>query len=573
MRSWTERTASGTARGRREDTGGPAGSRERARARTARLGPEFTDRCGARAPRTVRPRRSGALQTSVPACALSSPSPRPSRGPRSAALAPDRGARRAHARARRLRPSSPARRRRPVRHDARASRSPAASRHGRGRLFRRQPDGRLRARRPGPTAYPALLGASCATAGIPVRVVNAGNSGETSAGGTAPRRVGAASDTRPTCSCSRWAPTTACAERTWRPCKPTSPPRSTPSRRPRPTRGSSWPASRRSPTTAPTTPSAFREVFPAVADAARRRARPVPARGVAGVGRLNQADGVHPTAEGQRIIAETVVHGSCVRRRPATPSRPAGGARQRGRGLRSWRGGWCQRGHGSASVPTPGSGTYGSTARSCFSIRNETGRPRYTLAVALDRLIEAEFCRVCVRQGLVCRGEHAGGRVRTHRPRQAEWAARPSPSGARRRARSLDCNARTELQSQTRRRRGTRLTLPRCKSIRRGGPRGRRHCRRTGSGRAGAEARTARSAAGTRDGSAREGKVRPFEALPPNLSSPSSDRSRLVCVQTSLAHLPSRWRRPSASARRALSRSATPSRRAGGARSRGASRR
>jgi acyl-CoA thioesterase-1 len=45
------------------------------------------------------------------------------------------------------------------------------------------------------------------------------------------------------------------------------------------------------------------------ADAARTHGAvlvPFVLEGVAGVQRLNQADGVHPTAEGQKIMAETV---------------------------------------------------------------------------------------------------------------------------------------------------------------------------------------------------------------------------------------------------------------------------
>ena len=50
----------------------------------------------------------------------------------------------------------------------------------------------------------------------------------------------------------------------------------------------------------------FRGVFPTVAESFDAARVPFLLESVGGVARLNQADGVHPTAEGQRIIAETV---------------------------------------------------------------------------------------------------------------------------------------------------------------------------------------------------------------------------------------------------------------------------
>ena len=50
----------------------------------------------------------------------------------------------------------------------------------------------------------------------------------------------------------------------------------------------------------------FRAVFPAVAERHGAALVPFLLEGVVGQRRLNQADGVHPTAEGQRIMAETV---------------------------------------------------------------------------------------------------------------------------------------------------------------------------------------------------------------------------------------------------------------------------
>jgi acyl-CoA thioesterase-1 len=51
---------------------------------------------------------------------------------------------------------------------------------------------------------------------------------------------------------------------------------------------------------------AFREIFPAVARTHGAALVPFLLAGVAGVDSLNQADGIHPTAAGQRILADTV---------------------------------------------------------------------------------------------------------------------------------------------------------------------------------------------------------------------------------------------------------------------------
>jgi acyl-CoA thioesterase-1 len=52
--------------------------------------------------------------------------------------------------------------------------------------------------------------------------------------------------------------------------------------------------------------SAFRAVFPDLARANHVTLIPFLLDGVAAVRELNQADGIHPTAEGHRIVAETV---------------------------------------------------------------------------------------------------------------------------------------------------------------------------------------------------------------------------------------------------------------------------
>jgi acyl-CoA thioesterase I len=51
---------------------------------------------------------------------------------------------------------------------------------------------------------------------------------------------------------------------------------------------------------------AYREVFPRVAEATGATLLPFPLEGVAGVPALNQADGIHPTAEGTSRVAENV---------------------------------------------------------------------------------------------------------------------------------------------------------------------------------------------------------------------------------------------------------------------------
>ena len=50
----------------------------------------------------------------------------------------------------------------------------------------------------------------------------------------------------------------------------------------------------------------FRALYPELAEAADVHLIPFLLEGVGGVRRLNQGDGIHPTAEGQRIVAENV---------------------------------------------------------------------------------------------------------------------------------------------------------------------------------------------------------------------------------------------------------------------------
>ncbi len=50
----------------------------------------------------------------------------------------------------------------------------------------------------------------------------------------------------------------------------------------------------------------FRALYPELARANHAALIPFLLEGVAGIPRLNQEDGIHPTAEGHRIVAETV---------------------------------------------------------------------------------------------------------------------------------------------------------------------------------------------------------------------------------------------------------------------------
>ena len=154
-------------------------------------------------------------------------------------------------------------------------------------------------------AYPALVGEQIEEAGVPVRVVNAGVSGETSAGGRgriawALRQntpdvfvlaLGANDGLRGTDPAATRANLGAILDAV----KEAAPDARlvVTGMEALPNYGADYGAR-------------FREVFPAVAEAHGAALVPFLLQDVAGVQRLNQADGVHPTAEGQRIMAETV---------------------------------------------------------------------------------------------------------------------------------------------------------------------------------------------------------------------------------------------------------------------------
>ena len=158
---------------------------------------------------------------------------------------------------------------------------------------------------PDADAYPALVGAQIAEAGLPVEVVNLGVSGETSAGGRG-RIAWALRQNRPDVFVLALG-----ANDGLRGVDPASTQENL---------GAILEAVREAapdarlvvagmealPNMGADYTSRFRAVFTAVAEAHGATLIPFLLDGVAGVARLNQSDGVHPTPEGQRIMAETV---------------------------------------------------------------------------------------------------------------------------------------------------------------------------------------------------------------------------------------------------------------------------
>ena len=149
-------------------------------------------------------------------------------------------------------------------------------------------------------AYPALLAARLRREGFDYRVVNAGVSGDTSAGGL--RRVDWALKTHPEIVVValgandglRGQPVAALRDNLTRIIERA---RAAGARvllagmRVPPNYGADY-------------ARAFAGVYPAVARTTGAALAPFLLDGVAGDARLNQADGIHPTAEGQRVIAE-----------------------------------------------------------------------------------------------------------------------------------------------------------------------------------------------------------------------------------------------------------------------------
>jgi len=172
------------------------------------------------------------------------------------------------------------------------------------------------------SAYPARLQRKADSAGIPIQVVNAGVSGETSAG--ALRRIdwvlrdpadvvvletGANDGLRALQVDSTRANIEAIVRKI----------------------RARLPAARvvlvqmeAPPNLGPRYTTAFRAMFPAVARAAGITLAPFLLEGVAGVSRLNQADGMHPNDAGERIVTETVWRAVEPELRAASASTAAG---------------------------------------------------------------------------------------------------------------------------------------------------------------------------------------------------------------------------------------------------------
>ncbi len=154
-------------------------------------------------------------------------------------------------------------------------------------------------------AYPTLVGAEIAEAGVPVQVVNAGVSGETSAGGlgridwalrqTTPDvfvlALGANDGLRGVDPAATQKNLSAILARV---------------REAAPRARLVVAGMEALPNMGPAYTDRFRAVFPAVAEANGAALIPFLLEDVAGVAGLNQGDGVHPTAEGQRVVARTV---------------------------------------------------------------------------------------------------------------------------------------------------------------------------------------------------------------------------------------------------------------------------
>ena len=153
-------------------------------------------------------------------------------------------------------------------------------------------------------AYPALIREKIDSAGLPFRVVNAGESGETSAGGL--RRVewllrqpvamlvlelGANDGLRGQDVDAMRANLQRIIDRT---------------HAVHPEAAIVVAGMESPPNMGRAYTSEFRAVFPALARANDAALIPFLLEGVAAVPELNQADGIHPTAAGQRIVAETV---------------------------------------------------------------------------------------------------------------------------------------------------------------------------------------------------------------------------------------------------------------------------
>lgn len=153
-------------------------------------------------------------------------------------------------------------------------------------------------------AFPALIGAKAAALDLPVRVVNAGVSGETTAGGLARinwllqdrvdvlvLELGANDGMRGIDPDVTKANLQAIVDRT----------------RARYPEAAIVLAGMQIPTNlGPSHTAAFRRIYPDLARENSLTLIPFLLEGVGGIPELNQADGIHPTAEGHALIAKTV---------------------------------------------------------------------------------------------------------------------------------------------------------------------------------------------------------------------------------------------------------------------------
>ena len=154
-------------------------------------------------------------------------------------------------------------------------------------------------------AYPALIQQKIDSAGLDYRVVNAGRERRDLRRSPAADRLAAA---RAGCGAGggdrreRWA--SGAAADSLRANIQAVFDRARASCSPRP--GWSWLACECRPTTDEPTAERFQTVYPELARTNGAELVPFLLEGVGGIATLNQADGIHPTAEGQRVMAETV---------------------------------------------------------------------------------------------------------------------------------------------------------------------------------------------------------------------------------------------------------------------------
>jgi acyl-CoA thioesterase-1 len=152
-------------------------------------------------------------------------------------------------------------------------------------------------------AYPAQVGRALADRGLPVRVVNAGVSGDTSAGGL--RRIDWVLSQSPDIlvlalganDMLRGLPPEACADNL----------RAIVSKAKEKGADVLLLGMRANPTLGPEYVQAFDAIYPALAAELGVPLVPFLLEGVAGDAALNQADGIHPTAEGQARVTALVL--------------------------------------------------------------------------------------------------------------------------------------------------------------------------------------------------------------------------------------------------------------------------